>query len=544
VGVVTATILSEGKGMDPEYDLLSLDITKEIDRIPRAEIVVQDGDAAKGDFPISNTPFFAPGKSIEIKLRYEGESDAALFKGIAVGQRIEAGPDGSRLSVTLKDTAVKLTQVRKGAVFRDQSDAQIIAKIIQDAALKKGTIPTTKPKHEEIVQYHATDWDFLLSRADVQGLAVWVDDGEISVNKIKFSGKEKHSFRYGMDEIYSLEIEADASGQYGDLESVAWDLKKQAQSKPAKASAFKLKQGNLDGKKLAGKVGFASSTLSHPVPLEAEELSAWADARMLRNRMSMLRGRLSVPGNAKIRPLDLIKLEGLGERFNGRTLVTGIRHRVSDAGWQTDLQFGLSPEWYCKKEGIAETPAAGLLPPVSGLQIGVVQKYEDDPEGELRLKLALPGVAEGKEALWARLATPDAGANRGFFFRPEVDDEVVVGFFNNDPRHPVVLGAMYGSKNAHPKTFPLAKDNEDKGIVSKGGIRIHLKDAKEPALVFETPEGNKIALDESEKGIQIVDMNGNEITLGKDGIVLKSAKDFKIEASGNVEIKGSQVDIK
>ena len=85
-GVVTATILSEGSAIDPEYCVMSIDIIKEVNKIPSAQIILLDGDAAKQEFAISNSNFFKPGKTIEIKLRYEGNvaEEATVFKGIVV----------------------------------------------------------------------------------------------------------------------------------------------------------------------------------------------------------------------------------------------------------------------------------------------------------------------------------------------------------------------------------------------------------------------------------------------------------------------------
>ncbi|NES68509.1 MAG: Rhs element Vgr protein, partial [Okeania sp. SIO2D1] len=60
-GVVTATILSEGSAIDPEHSIMSIDIIKEVNKIPSAQIILLDGDAAKQEFAISNTDFFKPG---------------------------------------------------------------------------------------------------------------------------------------------------------------------------------------------------------------------------------------------------------------------------------------------------------------------------------------------------------------------------------------------------------------------------------------------------------------------------------------------------
>ena len=547
MSVVTATILSGGKQIEPGYELISIDVRREVNRIPHASVVLLDGDAAKRRFAISDAQYFEPGKEIEIKLRYESETEAAtLFKGRVIRHGVEASAQGSLLRVEMKDAAVKLTQTRKSMVFREQSDDAVIRKLIEDAQqLKSGTIDSTQPEHPEIVQYYCSDWDFIVSRAEVHGLLAVADDGEISVRKVELSAGAKHTFDYGVSEIYNFEFELDAGNQYAKVKSSGWDIKEQKPIEPADAKAFALSQGNLDGEKLAQTVGFGTYSLSHPVPVASKELQAWADARMMRSRMSMIRGRLATRGFSDIKLLDVMEIDGVGERFNGKTLVTGICHRVDADGWRTDIQFGLSPRSFCLEEGIRDAPAAGLLPGVGGLQIGVVDKFEADPDKQLRVKVILPGIDAKAGAVWARLAAPDAGNKRGSFFRPEKGDEVVVGFFNEDPRQPVILGALYSSKNAPPEDCSeIKEDNLKKGIVTKAGTKILFTDAKKASLSFETASKNKILLDDDQERIEISDQHGNKITLDKNGITLDTGKDLKLTAKGNVEIKGAKVDVK
>ncbi len=543
MSVVTVTILSDGQKMDSAYELLSVDITKEVNRIPTAQVIVLDGDAAAQDFPISNTSFFAPGKQIEIKLRYEGEGqDVTVFKGVVMRHGIEASALDSLLTVELKDTTVKLTLSRKSTVYREQTDGDVISKIISSNGLKKGQFATTEPQHPEIVQYYCTDWDFILSRAEALGLLVVVDDSVVSLRKIDLGGPAKYTFEYGISEIYNFAMEADASHQYASVDSLGWDVKNQ-KIRTSKAKAFSLAQGNLKGDAIASAVGFTPYTQASPVPLEPKELQAWADATVARSRMSLIRGRVSVAGIGDLKPLDIVKVAGMGDRFNGSTLVTGVRHRVDQHGWQTDVQLGLSAETFSTRADIVDAPAAGLLPAVTGLQVGLVDTFTEDPDKEFRIKIILPGI-EGKDnAIWARLAFPDAGKSRGYFFQPEPGDEVVVGFFNNDPRQAVVLGSLYGSKNA-PKDFKLTKDIFEKGLVTKKGSTIKFVDKDKASILIETPKKNTILLDDDAEKVEVADQHGNKITMSKDGITLKSAKDVKIDASGNVEIKGQKVDVK
>jgi len=545
MAVVTATLLSEKKKIDAIYELISIDIRREVNRIPHASLVLLDGDAAKRKFDLSNTKYFEPGKEIEIKLRYESETkDATIFKGLVVRHGVEADAQGSLLRIELKDAAVKLTQTRKSAVFVDKDDAEVIGKLVKDSGLKSGKIEATKPKHAQIVQYDCTDWDFIVSRTESQGLFAVVDDGEVSVRKIDLSVKPKHLFDYGISAIYDFEFELDAGSQYPKVQSSGWDVKELKLVAPTEAKVFALKQGDLDGSKLADAVGYEPCRLVHPA-LAPEERQVWADGRMMRSRMSMIRGRLAIPGFADIKLFDVIEIDGVGERFNGTTLVTGICHRVDVDGWRSDIQFGLSARTFAMEDAIQDVPAAGLLPGINGLHIAIVDKFEADPEKQFRVKVILPGIDEKTGTVWARLAAPDAGKNRGWFFRPETGDEVVVGFFNNDPRQPVILGSMFSPKNIPPENFSeITKENKTKAIVTKTGSVIGFMDDKKGSVFIETAEGARVLLDDSAKSMELSDQNGNEIKMDKNGITIKTAKDLKLEATGNVEIKAAKVDVK
>ncbi|MGC2237433.1 MAG: type VI secretion system tip protein VgrG [Pyrinomonadaceae bacterium] len=564
--VVTAIIKCDGKTLPAEYELLSIETLSEVNRIPSATLVFVDGNPAKQQFVLSDQTFFEPGKTVEIQLRYEDgkKNSATIFKGLVVKHNLEVNAQESTLSVELQDAVVGMTRGRNSAVFRQKSDADIFKSLINDAGAKAGSIAPTEPKYEEIVQYYCSNWDFMLSRAEVNNLLAVVKDGEVSLKKLEITGAPKHQLEYGITEIYSFEMEADASRQYESIETVTWDIKSQKLSQKNKAADFPLSQSNLKGKTIAGKFGGKEYLLSSAVPINPKESKNWADATMARTRMSLLRGVISVPGAAEAKLLEVMELKGMGKRFNGKTLITGIRHTVEHSGWATHLQFGLSGQSFSRQSFIQDAPAAGLLPAVQGLQIGIVDAFEEDESKEFRVQVILPGVNPVKGKVWARLASPEAGLGadgkgRGYFFRPEKGDEVAVGFFNDDPRQAVILGGLYSSKNVPPKGWEkLDAENAFKGIVSKTGISFQVDD-KEKTLKLLTSEKQYILIDEKKKGIEIKDLNENTITLDDKGISIKVAgklvieakgdieltgKNITLDASANVEIKGSKVDVK
>lgn len=543
---LTPTIISNGTQLSTSYHLVGIDVLKEVNRIPRAELMVIDGNPVEQTFPLSQDEFFNLGSEVEIKLRYEGGEDTTVFKGIVVKQSIEASGNGSLLTVEIKDAAVKATQLRNSVVHKELSDAQIISALIETHGLTEGTVEDTQPTHPEMIQYNCTDWDFLILRAESQGLLVTVDDGSVSARSISLDDAPAHRFEYGGSRIYSFEIQADGLHNYKTVKTRHWDVANQELADIEAGADLSLQQGNMDIDQLAQAFGTEDKLLLESIPLAAEEMQAWVDGKVVRNRLARFRGTLSVSGLGEIKPLDVIEVAGMGNRFNGKALVTGIRHRVTQSeGWLTDMQLGLSDEVFAERRDISGVTAAGLLAGAHGLHIGIVAEFEEDPDHELRVKVLLPGIGEAADAIWARLASPDAGNGRGVFFRPETGDEVVVGFFNDDPRQAVILGSMYSSANPPGNDWSeIDEDNFKKGFTTKAGIKIEFIDEEKPKLRIETASANAILLDDDAESIEVADQHGNTIVMNSDGITITSSKDFIVEAGGDVQIAGTKVDIK
>jgi Rhs element Vgr protein len=547
VGIPVASISSAGKAMDERFELMSVEIHRELNRIPEATLVLLDGSVAARKFALSDDPFFELGKRIKIALRYEGDdADTMLFDGLVVRHAVESLAEGTQLRVELKDAAFKLTRQRKSAVFRKQSDDQIIGKLIRDAGVRVGKLATTKPAHDELVQYYASDWDFIVARADVMGMVVSVHLGAVSVQPMAPAGEPRLELAHGLGSVSELELELDAGQQWAEVAGVGWDLQKQALTAPEQADDPKIqvgKQGKLDPAAVAAALGGGQYTLLHPAALPPAELKAWADARLLRSRLALLRGRAVVPGNPKLAPLDTVTVSGVGDRFDGTALVSAVIHRVDHDGWQTELRLGLSPEWFVRQPDIAEVPAGGLLPAITGLQIATVAAFEADPLGEHRIKVKLPALDDKQGFVWARVARPDAGKERGQVFWPEPKDEVVVGFLDGDPRQAIVLGALHGKTNPPPAAAGQPSEaNDTRAIVSRAGSLIAFDDKKK-TITIATPGKNSVVIDDQAKAITIADQHGNTITMDDKGITLKSASDLTIDAAGKVAIKGSAVDV-
>ena len=129
---------------------------------------------------------------------------------------------------------------------------------------------------------------------------------------------------------------------------------------------------------------------------------------------------------------------------------------------------------------------------------------------------------------------------RGFVFRPEIGDEVIIGFINDDPNDAVVLGMLHSSTK--PAPISGSDDNHEKGLVTRSEMKVLFDDDKK-VIEISTPAGKIITLDEDQGNIVIADDNSNTVTIDDSGITLNSPKDINIKATGDVNIEGTNVSI-
>lgn len=533
--LATFKLLSEGRDITNQYQVLSFAINREVNRVPTARLVLRDGSAAAETFDASEGNDLIPGKQVEIALGYDSR-DQRVFRGIIIKHALKVGVDGnSMLILDCKDIAVKLTIGRQNRYFIDTKDSEAIEQILGDRGISK-SVEATAVTYPEIIQYYATDWDFILSRAEMNGKIVLADNGTFKVKAPTNSGSPLITLTYGAN-LIEFETEIDARLQYGSVKATAWSYAQQTLLTAEATEPTVSEVSNLSGRQLAEVVNLPVWELRHSGEVDQQELKAWADAQLLKSRLAKIQGRVKTKGYAEAQPDTLIELQGMGARFNGLAYVSGIRHEMVGGAWFTHMQLGLNPQWFYQDTTIVERPAAGLLPGVNGLQIGVVVQLEDDPNGEHRIRVKIPTIDNQVEGTWVRIATLDAGNNRGSFFRPEVGDEVIIGFINDDPRDPIVLGMLNSSTKPAPLT--ATNDNHQKGFFTRSQLKLSFDDDQK-SITLETPGGNKLVISDQDKGITLSDQNGNTLTMNDSGIAIKSPKDITLEAAGKLTLKATQ----
>lgn len=170
----------------------------------------------------------------------------------------------------------------------------------------------------------------------------------------------------------------------------------------------------------------------------------------------------------------------------------------------------------------------------------------DDPERRNRVQvrlLAFDAVAQQDAPLWARVVAPFAGDDRGVFFLPDVDDEVLVVFVQGDARYPLIVGGLWNGGAQSPADIESGGQNRYKRIKSKNGIVITLDDQSgQETLQLETPGGQKLTLKDGPGTVTIEDSNGNSIKLEAAGITVQASAKVKVQAA-QVEVTAGMVKV-
>lgn len=526
--LVTGTVYSNGNKVNSSFCLNSIEVHREVNRIGRAILKYNAGDKPNSNIPESEAEDFKPGQKIKITVGYNSE-ESSVFEGIVVSQKITIkDEDAPLLVVECRDEAIKATVSRKNRVFEDKKDNEAVAAVLGDNGLTVD-MEDTKIVHTHLVQYYCTDWDFALSRADVYGMIVLTDGAEVTIQKPKISGPVL-TVGYGTD-IISFDAEVYAEDQFTTVEGVGWDPVEQkiisASSSPAELNS----QGNLKPVDLSAAAGTDTIILQTDALSDAGVLKSWADATLLKAGLARFRGTFSFCGSAAAVPGCVIRLEGMGARFNGDVFVGAVTHKIEEGAWITEVEMGISPTNITQQPDVVAPPASGLYPGIEGLHIGIVEALSGDTDSCSRIKVSIPLLNNKPDTIWARLSQFAASNGVGSFFIPSVGDEVILGFLNNDPNRAIVLGCMYSAKNVPP--YELTDENYKRAFISPEKLKIELDDEKKIITII-TPGENSIVINDDEKSITLKDQNDNKVVMADSGIQMTSAKDITLTAKGNI----------
>lgn len=520
-------IFCNGKALDGSFEPVLAHIRLELNRIGKATLYFNAGNMDTQTFDETDSESFKPGTPVRIDAG-DLNDQKTLFEGIILETGIRIGKGHrSMMTVECRDNAYAATQVRRNRIFEKKKDSDMIKEVLKDYG--SVSVDATDYQHPEMVQYYCTDWDFALSRADACGMFVLTSGDKIAVFKPKAGASPVLTVTYGSD-LIDFDGGLSAIDQFSGYDAVSWNLAEQKQVKVSASVPDLNKQGDLMPKAIATADNMLLQT---DAPANSKVLKAWADSRALKSGLARYRGKFSFYGAAEVVPGCIIELKGLGKRFNGNAFIGSVEHIIEHNEWITKVGIGINPGSITDEADVVCPSAAGLLPGMEGLHTAVVKKLDGDPLKQYRIQVELPWM-EGKEKLlWARLSTFYATNGSGSFWLPELQDEVLVGFVNNDPGHPVILGGLYGSKHKPP--YEYEAKNNTKALVTREQMRIEFDEEKK-IITVSTPGKNMVEISDDGKHIRLTDEHKNEITMDKGGITLSSSKDITLKAKGNIKM--------
>lgn len=518
--------------------VVRIQIDKALNTIPKAYILLDDGDVAQQNFEHSEHDFTVPGKPIRVTCGYNTTNDEILFEGEIVTQKIKVMSSGkTRLELICKDPCYKMAIDKKSKYYQNVSEKDILEELAENYEGISASYDTislfevSQFKHSSLIQHNISDWDYLMSRFEQSTSFAIVNNGTIEVKAIPTYTVATFGLEFGRD-VISMDLELDSQSQHEQVTTVAWDDTKQEIVEATSTSTSLPEQGNI-GTEILTNANQSSFTIKHSGNVSSDQLRHWANSKKLRSELSKITGHVSFQGSSLPVLNTFISIGGISSRFNGPCLITGIEHEIVRGDWVTKVKIGLNPFSHADRHPEKEKVELTTSGAISGFYTGIVKQVADDPQDNLRILVNIPTIQTDEEATWMRLVSLDASETKGFVNRPDKGDEVLVGFLNNDVNQGVILGALFSKKNPGSPLLEPIEDNNKKGWVIKKDMHL-IFDSKDDIVELVTEKGNKILIDKDV--IEISDQFSNKVLMDSNGITLKS--------DGNIELKTSKGDVK
>lgn len=500
------------------------------------------------DFGMFDADAFPIGAEVDIQMG-EMSSLSTVIKGEITGLELDANAD-SPPSLTVRGyaRAHRLHRGRQNRSFQDVTDSDLVSTIASEAGLT-AQADATSEVFPYVYQGNQTNWEFLRERAARIGFELYVDDRTLHFRSPQSGQQQGPALIFG-EELLSFRVRMSTSAQAAEVQVRGWDVTaKEAIVGTATAGTAAPAIGlTQTGAQMAATFGEAKVVIVDRPVVSQDQANSLAQAVYDSLDGAFVQAEGVAEGDTSITPGKTLDISRLGTRLSGTYYVTSATHRMNaQEGYQTS--FTVSGR---TSDSLLELLAQGKeTSRFSAVVVGVVTDNTDSEENLGRVKVKFPWLAESDQSWWARVASPMAGPDRGFFFLPEVNDEVLLAFEHGDITRPFVVGSLWNGQDAPPKP------NSEAVADSKVNLRI-----------IKTRAGHVITLDDTDGAemITIVDKTGknsikiesasNKITIEADGDIavtsqanvnVTAQQDAKIsvqgnasmQASGNVEVKAT-----
>jgi len=489
-----------------------------------------------------DSPRFEIGNEVKIKAdtALAGDSQRGL---LIEGEITSIEPDFSsegQTSVLVRGytKAHRLHHGKKTRTFLGHSDSDIVRKIAGEVGLSP-EVDETRVVYDYVLQNNQTNMAFLQVRARRNGYQVYAADGTLYFKKGDARQDDGPEIKLGETLRYFRPRMA-SMHQADTIMVTGWDPKAKQVISSQTAPNSRMNQGGMrqPGGQVATVFGAAEAVLVDQPVFTVDEANALAQglANDLSGQFIQAEGRCE--GDPRIKAGHTITIKGIGDRFSGQYFVTSASHIFNDQGYETEFTInGRQPNTVSHLLGAngQDEESQGLI---RGVVVGLVTNL-NDPDKLGRIKVKYPWLGDNIESDWLRVAAPNAGPERGFFYLPEVNDEVLLAFEHGDVHRPYMIGALWNNEDKPPEPTGAAVENgvvNKRIIQSRSGHIIVLDDTagSEQIIVRDMTGSNEVVIDSSQ--------NTMTIKVDQDLIVKANGK-IDMQATGDVSIKGANLNL-
>jgi uncharacterized protein involved in type VI secretion and phage assembly len=516
---------------------------------------------------VDNTSSIKIGAAVEISVSVTGVDASSsvtnqVFKGEITAIEPVFGENGSvQLRLRGFDKGHRLTLGKNTRTFGDANpqtasltDSDIVSQIAQKAGLSANVSASglSGVAYHYVMQYDQSDWEFLWARAQMLGYQVYVNDKTLHFRPAsdKRHTQAPEALVWGQN-LKHFEPRIVVSSQVTKSEALGWDPATQKKVSGTASSnsqpAAKIGDSVYGKKAVSGGLQMSSvaEAVLSPVMRSAKMAEALAKARFAEHESQFARasGELLF-GDPRLLAGTVVKISNVGKRFSGEYYVTAARHSWRSGDYRVRFEVS-GREPYTIRNLLLGREALSLRK-IDGVVIGIVTDIGDPQKlGRVKVKYPWLPLNAGAElgSNWARLVTAGAGSDRGVFFTPEVNDEVLIAFEQGDVSHPYVVGALWSDKKKPPAAnagtvLDGGKTVNQRIIRSKSGHLIVLDDTdgQEKITIVDKTKKNTITIDSKTNAMTI--KSEGDLTLEAGGkLVMKSKQDFSLETQAGGQIK-------
>jgi phage protein D/phage baseplate assembly protein gpV len=509
-------------------------------------ITIQEKPDIPGIFTyIDNALMYRLGAGVEISAQISNPQTQipisnTLLKGeITAIEPLFSESGHAQLRIRGYDLGHRLTTGKKTRTFGDGNpiaptltDMQIVSKI----AGEYGLIPKVDMSglgglmYHYVLQYNQSDWDFLWSRAQLIGYQVYVDGRTLHFEPAGKQRGKPVSLSWQTD-LSRFEPRIVSLGAISKVGASNWDGNKKMSVKGSASSHMSNTVATIPGAAVPGSkqitvafMGRPEDNVVNPGAGTPAIANAMAKARFAEHESSFVRASGEVQGGSpNLVAGTVMAITNVGVRFSGKYFATDARHIYRNGRYTVQFQVSGRNPYTIRSLLLGKEHEASKL---YGVMPAVVTN-NTDPEMMGRVRVKFPWMPdENLDSAWARLAMPGAGPERGLFFVPEVNDEVLVAFEQGDPNAPYVVGALWNKKDKPPKA--------PAGVAVAAG--------KVNQRILRSRTGHVIVLDDTQgqEKITIQDKSGKnsiEIDSVKNSMAINVQGDLTIDVGGKFTVK-------